>query len=867
MKKWLYIVLLIPSWLFAQVNKEQIQTYLKEQIKVLKLDAADISQWEITGKTTSKTTGITTVYIQQYHQNLPVFNAISSVWIKNNTVISIKSRFVARCSSIANSATPKITAGDGLQLAQSKLNPDTKEVSILLKNLGNQTYLFSNTPKADPIKAQLVYFLTPTNNLKLAWDYYIDVPKDNHMWSIRIDALTGEILDQKDFMVACNFEPVHHSNSSSTIDFTNQVFHSKTLQTPTLSGTYRVVPFTTESPNHGPFQLITQPAHPEASPYGWHDVDGIPGAEYTITRGNNVHAFEDMDDDDDPFTGMSPDGGSALIFDFPYLGTNTPAIEYQEAATTNLFYMNNILHDVFYHYGFDEENGNFQELNYSNLGEGNDHVLAQSQDGGGLNNANFGTPPDGFNGRMQMYLWNRKGGSQLLSVNAPSPIAGSYLAFDNLLVEGRVPLPQAPDSMTADLVAVNDGSADPVTGCNILLNAAEINGKIALVKRGICPVTDKILNCQNAGAIAVIVFNSTPGNFVVGGLGDPEIGIPVISVKKDVGDLLFNTLQNTTLAVTLSETPSDFVNVDGDFDNLVIAHEYGHGISNRLTGGPSVSTCLFNDEQMGEGWSDWFGLMLQIKPNDTGTERRGIGTFVINDPINGDGIRTYPYSTDMTVNPFTFANTNTLARPHGVGSVWATMLWDLTWAYINKYGFDPNTYTGTGGNNKVMQLVVDALKLQPCSPGFIDGRDALLAADQATTGGANYCLIWEVFARRGLGVNASSGDTDSAVDQIEDFTQPLPGPNCTALETPIFGSSVAYRIYPNPATNEVFVELPNNSSALEVRLIDIHGRIIYQDQWSNGTLNRIPMGNLQSGMYILQATGERIQITEKIIKN
>jgi hypothetical protein len=221
----------------------------------------------------------------------------------------------------------------------------------------------------------------------------------------------------------------------------------------------------------------------------------------------------------------------------------------------------------------------------------------------------------------------------------------------------------------------------------------------------------------------------------------------------------------------------------------------------------------------------------------------------------------------MTVNPFTFANTNTLARPHGVGSVWATMLWDLTWAYINKYGFDPNIYTGTGGNNKVMQLVVDALKLQPCSPGFIDGRDALLAADQATTGGANYCLIWEVFARRGLGVNASSGDTDSAVDQIEDFTQPLPGPNCTALETPIFGSSVTYRIYPNPATNEVFVELPNNSSALEVRLIDIHGRVVYQDQWSNGTINRIPMGNLQSGMYILQATGERIQITEKIIKN
>ena len=46
---------------------------------------------------------------------------------------------------------------------------------------------------------------------------------------------------------------------------------------------------------------------------------------------------------------------------------------------------------------------------------------------------------------------------------------------------------------------------------------------------------------------------------------------------------------------------------DSDLDNGVIAHEYGHGISNRLTGGPTTVTCLNNAEQMGEGWSDWFG--------------------------------------------------------------------------------------------------------------------------------------------------------------------------------------------------------------------------------------------------------------------
>jgi hypothetical protein len=58
------------------------------------------------------------------------------------------------------------------------------------------------------------------------------------------------------------------------------------------------------------------------------------------------------------------------------------------------------------------------------------------------------------------------------------------------------------------------------------------------------------------------------------------------------------------------------------------------------------------------------------------------------------------------------------------------MLWDLTWAYVNKYGLD-NKYTGTAGNNKIMRIVLDGIKLLPCSPTFIDARDAIIAADQA----------------------------------------------------------------------------------------------------------------------------------------
>ena len=113
--------------------------------------------------------------------------------------------------------------------------------------------------------------------------------------------------------------------------------------------------------------------------------------------------------------------------------------------------------------------------------------------------------------------------------------------------------------------------------------------------------------------------------------------------------------------------------------------------------------------------------------------------------------------------------------------------------YVNDLVFSIFSFKGLNGqrNNFVITSYsihytklydLDAMKLQPCNPSFVTGRDAIIAADQATTGGENYCMIWEVFARRGLGVNASSG-TNSGVqgiqDQTEDFTEPAPGPNCT----------------------------------------------------------------------------------------
>jgi hypothetical protein len=99
------------------------------------------------------------------------------------------------------------------------------------------------------------------------------------------------------------------------------------------------------------------------------------------------------------------------------------------------------------------------------------------------------------------------------------------------------------------------------------------------------------------------------------------------------------------------------------------------------------------------------------------------------------------------------------------------MLWEVYWNLVDKYGFDPDLYGGSGGNNLAIQLVIDGMKLQPCSPTFVQARDAIEDADIANNGGANRCQIWQGFAKRGLGFSATAGGTGVG-DEVEAFDLP-----------------------------------------------------------------------------------------------
>lgn len=903
MKKITLLMLLSFTILgFSQDKQGKIRNYINANKAKFELSTQDLQELFIESELSSESTGITSCFVKQKYQGTELRNSSSNFWIKNNEVINGGQGFIINIASKVNTTTPSLSVMQALSKANTLLDIETPQDQKIIETIDSKNFRISNENQ-NVITAKLVYQLTNDQNLNLAWDFTIEVKGGNHMWNVTIDAVSGKIIESHDMVISCAFGPNHNhafDGGQKISEFDNSFFkNSQASMLNVNGGSYTVVPYNYESPNHSARIAIASPENAAASPKGWHDTNILTGnsafQKYTSLRGNNAWARADYGNSNPTSTqnansqadGYSP-VNAGLIFDYPYGGTSVGAKTYIDAAMTNLFYMNNIMHDVWFQYGFNEANGNFQKTNYTISGSGNDFVWADAQDAStaatpAFNNANFSTPVDGNSGRMQMYLWTVSPPLQPLFINSPSDIAGPRAGNDNAFNPGHVALPVSPALIQSDLVLYDDGTPDPgetdnADGCAPAVNAAAISGHIAVIRRSLaealggtpCPFAEKVKNAQNAGATAVIIVNNVdPSPTVSGSISmsgaDATITIPAISVTKAIGYPLIARIKTGIVNGKLQVDGAPFVNADGDFDNGIIAHEFGHGISNRLSGGPLNSSCLQNAEQMGEGWSDWFALMMQIKTGDVGTTAKTVGTFAVSQPTTGAGIRNFPYSTDMNINPLTFVDSND-DESHNRGEFMTVVLWDLTWAYINKYGFNSDIYAGNGGNNKVMRLVIDALKLQPCSPTFVEYRDALLAADQATTSGADNCLIKEVFRKRGMGLNASSGLRTNALDQVEDFTAFAPGPNCT-LGINYFNEDM-FSVYPNPTNGNLNIRINNFSGKVNIQVIDINGRIV--NDYRNTDLNEetsLDLNNLQSGMYIIKVSGDNVNYTKKIIKN
>ncbi len=107
-------------------------------------------------------------------------------------------------------------------------------------------------------------------------------------------------------------------------------------------------------------------------------------------------------------------------------------------------------------------------------------------------------------------------------------------------------------TITAPVIAVDDGSDNGFLACDSLANAEAINGNIAIALRGSCQFSAKALNAQEAGARALIIINDD-GNPMNMGPGDfaNEIEIPVFMLSTIDGTQLYEWMQSDSVVLTL----------------------------------------------------------------------------------------------------------------------------------------------------------------------------------------------------------------------------------------------------------------------------------------------------------------------------
>ncbi|ACA88026.1 rhombosortase-dependent M36 family metallopeptidase [Shewanella woodyi] len=660
-------------------------------------------------------------------------------------------------------------ASESISAAFGAMGGDKNSVTLSAKPLNGKYEKFAVTNMAtDKIlvgepRAKKVFF---EHKNKLVAAHYVEIEtgasdsRESEYFSYVISAKTGEILFKKNL-------------TSHAADFNYRIYadedgkpwdspHGNVMPAPEGSDVdaYLTAPYL-DAPmvalTHGPISTM----------------DPWLADDATSTMGNNVTAYVDA---------IAPQGltngdylaetTSSNTFDYKYDDSEAEySVNNRKAAIVNLFLMNNYLHDDYYDHGFDEAAGNAQTLNYDRGGVEGDALNVEVQDNSGFNNANMSTPADGGSPRMQMYLWETTQAVNGVDFGVTATSHASIGMLEDLGFAGF-----GPDvfEVSGDLVRLVDAT-DPVNdGCEAATNAAELAGKIAIIDRGACNFTQKVKNAQDAGSIAVIIANNRDGDATITmGGSDDTITIPSMMVSQNEGAAIYALLDaDETVTVDMFKNDLSRVFKDSSWDNAIVAHEWGHYISNRLVGNGSGLSSN-QARSMGEGFGDFHALLFGSEEADnlvTGNENYagsyGDTTYVASF-VNG--IRQFPYSTNMDINPSTFAYVESNPQVHASGSVYGVMLWDAFIGLVND-----ERHTFDEAKDLMKDYLVAGYKMMPMAPTFTEGRDALLAAAYANDED-DYKVILGAFARRGMGLGAKSPSrfsTDHA-DVVESYKTDL----------------------------------------------------------------------------------------------
>jgi len=175
------------------------------------LSASDLSNVIVSNAYFDKTTNLMMVYLQQSHEDLPVYNQLLVLAFKNDVLVSNSGSRIKSIEKITkgNKGIPQISAEKAVMTALSDRKlPATQKPIVVGSEKNGHLVVFDNMGiSRENITAELMWVpLEDGKKVVLAWQVYIIPVSSSDYWMIRVNAIDNSIIGVNNLTVYWNWD-------------------------------------------------------------------------------------------------------------------------------------------------------------------------------------------------------------------------------------------------------------------------------------------------------------------------------------------------------------------------------------------------------------------------------------------------------------------------------------------------------------------------------------------------------------------------------------------------------------------------------------------------------------------------------------
>lgn len=227
------------SFIQAQNYESVVKDYIFSNKKYDKTAASGI---KIINSDKSESLKGAVVNVQQTYEGIPIFNAVSSALIRNNTVSYLSDNFSDVSSVTVSSKKAGITSKAAFDSVLKNLN---------LKSSNKYTF---EAGKENSVLTNTVYY-QKANQLILAYEVNFEEAESSNYWNVLVNAATGEILEKNNLLISCKFDTHSYTSPERIANIKAEEAAARSLSSNKIlapdNASYRVFALPVEAPTFG----------------------------------------------------------------------------------------------------------------------------------------------------------------------------------------------------------------------------------------------------------------------------------------------------------------------------------------------------------------------------------------------------------------------------------------------------------------------------------------------------------------------------------------------------------------------------------------------------------------------------------------